>query len=264
MFLKQKWSLIASIAILSSSILTGCTPTNFIEKGKKQEGNQELNEDSNEVSKKTEKIDETKIEEAESGSEFDGIANEFEMTDTQKESLEKSESKSSDEAAIQNILDERVVVKKNVPAIKESFNSSDEASQFFSYALFMYYSINWDGPTFYKTIKPYLHKEFLDMLPSLEEDRIKMYKSLQRLFKEQLDSTIEEYEMTKLYDGDSEEDKVFFRKYILSNKEEIFYKTTIKKSENGTWQLVNDEPSAGYHTGKGEFKPAFIEKKEND
>ncbi|WP_193767431.1 hypothetical protein [Lysinibacillus sp. OL1] len=261
----QKGSLFISVAVLSSFIITGCTPTKFIEKGTKQdEAKQEINENAKEDSNKEDNINDKKIEDAESGSEFDSIANDYEMTESQKKSLEKSESKSPTEAASQNNLDERVVVKKNVPVIKENFTNADEASQFFSYALFMYYSVNWDGPTFYKTIKPYLHKEFLDMLPSIEEDRIKMYKSLQRLFTEQLENTIEDYEMTKLYDGDSEEEKVFFRKYTLSNKVEIFYRTTMKKISNGSWQLTNDEPTAGYHAGKAEFKPAFLEKEENE
>lgn len=260
--MKEKWLLFSSVVILSSSItLAGCSPTKFIEKGtsEKEETKDTKEEESNEK-----QLDEKAIKESKSGSEFDNIANEYQMKESQKEDLEKSESKEALDATKHNNLDERVVVKKIVPTIKNEFKNADEASQFYSYALFMYYSLNWDGTTFYNTIKPYLHKDFLELLPSKEEDRIKMYNSLQKLFTEQLENTIEEYEMTKLYDGDTKEEKIFFRKYILSNREEIFYKTTIKKNKNGTWQLTNDEPTAGYHTGEAKFEPAFIEVKETD
>ncbi len=257
MFLKPRWLFISSIALLSSVLLlSGCSPTKFIEKGtKEQEENYE------EEKSKDEATDEKTIKESESGTDFENAANDYSMTDDQKEALKKSESKDSFEAAKHNNLDERVVVKKNVPIVKDVFTDAEEASQFYSYALFMYYSLNWDGTTFYNTIKQYLHNDFIDMLPSKDEDRVRMYESLQRIFTEQLDSKIEEYEMTKLYDGDSEDEKVFFRKYILTNREEVFYKTTIKRVGNEAWQLTNDEPTAGYHTGQAEFEPAFIETK---
>ncbi|MDD1505865.1 hypothetical protein PVA17_24430 [Lysinibacillus sp. CNPSo 3705] len=261
--MKRKWFLFSSIVILSSSVyLTGCSPTKFIEKGttEKEEAKDIKNDDSN----KKQNYDEKAIKESKSGSEFENIANEYEMSESQKDALEKSESKNALDAVKHNNLDQRVVVKKNVPSIKSEFKNADEASQFFSYALFMYYSENWDGSTFYKTMKPYLHKEFSDVLPSKDEDRVKMYNSLQELFREQLGNTIEEYEMTKLYDGDSEDERIFFRKYILSNREEIFYKTTIKKNGNEAWQIKNDEPTAGYHTGQAKFAPAFIEKKKEN
>ncbi|MFJ8519420.1 hypothetical protein [Lysinibacillus xylanilyticus] len=260
MLLNKKWLLLSSIVILSSSVyLSGCSPTKFIEKGtNEKEESKDIKKDE---SNKKQKYDEKAIQESKSGSDFENIANEYDMSESQKKALEKSESKGASDAIKHNNLDQRVVVKNNVPVIKSDFKNADEASQFFSYALFMYYSENWDGTIFYNKIKPYLHKEFLDILPSKEEDRVKMYDSLQKLFREQLGTTIEEYEMTKLYDGDTDDEKIFFRKYILSNREEIFYKTTIKKNGNGAWQIKNDEPTAGYHTGQAKFAPAFIEKK---
>lgn len=259
MFLKSKWLVFFSIGILSSTfLLAGCSPTKFIENGTKE---QEMKNEDNDSKEKKEIVDNKTIKESESGTDFENAANEYNMTDEQKEALVKSESKNSYEAVKHNNLDNRVVIKNSVPIVKEAFTVAEEASQFYSYTLFMYYSMNWDGSTFYNTIKQYLHKEFIDMLPSQDEDRVRMYESLQRLFTEQLDSKIEKYEMTKLYDGDSEDEKIFFRKYILSNKEEVFYKTTIKKIESGSWLLTNDEPTAGYHTGQAKFEPAFIETK---
>lgn len=181
------------------------------------------------------------------------------LSKEQQKLIEKSPSKTAEDAAANNNLDTAIVIKKAVPVAKDQFTDMNEASQYISYLLFMYHSLNIDGSKFYIDIKPYLHEKFLELLPEDEVNRKDMFVSLQKLFTEQLKVKIKDYEMTKVTYSNFSKEAVFFRKYILVNGEEIFYKTTLEVGKSNEWLLVNDEPTPGYNTADAKFDSTFVE-----
>lgn len=185
------------------------------------------------------------------------------MTKRQEELLKKAESQTAEEAVQHNALDKAVVLTHDVPKAKESYKDRNEFARYISYVLFQYHTLQIDGKSFYQKIKPFMHPQFEEMLPSTTERREQMFTTVQKLFAEHLNSPIINYEVTEVAYNDNTREGYFYRKYTLKEGNLIFYMTSIALSEDGEWLLLDDEPAVGYeieNTHVSSFNQQFIQK----
>ncbi|SPU40613.1 Uncharacterised protein [Lysinibacillus capsici] len=255
---KSKKNSIIAMVLTATVVLSGCTSMkNVIEK-----------DNDSEIAPSKEKLNDNNEDETVKNKN-EATLEDLEMSDEQESLLKDAESQSAQDAVDFNETNLSVKTEltiNDVPIEKDKYSEETEATKYFSYILFQYHAALIDGETFYKKIKPHLSKEFIDMLPEKESERIAMFKSLQQVFSEQIEADIEKYSMTELdYNGMTNEG-VFLRKYTLYNGKTIFYQTLLKKVD-GYWKIANDEPSVGYVSQdpkQEEFKDVFIQGKDKE
>jgi len=243
------------LIICATLFTSGCTLDNKVEK--------QLSDQEKEINETVEKnaladeeyqklIEENRYDERKKNHEDNYV-----MTERQKEFLKRAESQTAEEAVKQNSLDKAVVLSKKVPPVKEKYIDRNEAALFFSYILFQYHSSQIDGKKFYQKIKPYMHPQFEDKLPSKTEQREDMFSTIQKLFTEQLSGPITNYEVTEVFYKENSDEAFFYRKYTLKEGDPIYYKTTIALGKNKEWLLVDDEPTVGYEIENTHISTTF-------
>ena len=214
---------VASLFLLFS--LTGCMP-----------------------SKIQQRIDETEKENAdikEKNQEEVQRLEDQELSDEQKKILSSLPKNTAEEALFKNDLDLRKELDIEVPNEQSSFKQPEEFAQYISYLFFAYHKGEMKPEEFLNKVHPHLHENYLNMLPNERDNQIEAFNALQKFFADQLSSPISSYSITNLDFQERAGEAMFYRKYELSNKENIYY-VTILKIENDVWKLFDDSPAPPY------------------
>lgn len=141
--------------------------------------------------------------------------------------------------------DKRKPVAIKVPPKQGFFQNPSELSQYLSAITFQFHRGDITPEAFFNSIKPYLHVSFLGEMPQSNENQILAYETIQEYYTSQLKAPIASYELTNVETNLKGNEASYYRKYVLDNKEELFFITILKK-EGDKWLLFDDSPSPAY------------------
>lgn len=129
---------------------------------------------------------------------------------------------------------------------KSSFADITEFSQYISELFYKYHSKEMDSEQFLELLRPHLHSNFIEQMPSDSEAQIEMFKTLQELFSDSVNSNLTSFTVTSTTESNNHNEVVFYRKYSLENGGTIFYESTAM-FENDKWLLMDDVPTVEYN-----------------
>ena len=175
---------------------------------------------------------------------------EVEISEEQKEALEKAEIKNSAEEAVENsTLSEREEVEiVNIPD-KAEYTDVEEFSQFVNALFYQFHTQKIDAKTFFQKLSPHFSENFKSLLPKGEKEQLETFEVLQKAFNTQIKSEIKEYQITNVEIQPRVEEASVYRKYTQSNGGSIYYESIFVK-ENNRWLLFDDSPSPPYVTAE--------------
>ncbi len=235
--------------VILPTILMGCMPNKF------EQRIEETKKESIELAEKNE---------IENGKEIteDTPASEVELSDKQKEVLEKSPKISPEQAVQNNELDQKTEVLTKVPPAKDAYYTAEEASQYFSYLFYQFHTNQIKAEDFFDLLSPHLDPSFIDILPENRDYHIRTFEVLQEEFLKQLSSPIVSYKVTDIDTYERTQESTFYRMYEMKNKMKLFYMMVIKPNKEGQWLLMDDRPAPPYETHKANEK--LIEEEKGD
>lgn len=179
------------------------------------------------------------------------------ITEEQKEVLEEGDQISTEEA-LNELIEQKESIEIEIPKIKESFTSEQELGQYVSNIFFQYHTGSLNSDEFYDLIQPNLHAEFIELMPTSEEDRREMFQILQTVFLSTVNNQISDYELTETKVDPRLKEAILYRKYNVEYDNPIYYETRLKEVD-GVWLIADDGPAPPYEIIEiyedGFFKP---------
>lgn len=167
------------------------------------------------------------------------------LPEEQQKALDELEKKSAEEALYENDLDTRKELDSNVPEKKKFFTNAEEFSQYISHLFFTYDKGDVPAEAYLDELLVYAHPDYLENFPNNRENQLLNLKNIKKQITDKLRAPIESYVITELNYEEKIDEATFYRKYILENKEELYF-VTVLKQEGDSWKLYDDSPSTPY------------------